>query len=346
MTLTRRSLIGASGAGIAIGVLDLASYPAAAHASSGGGEFSIVDRKTMPLTTYSADWSTQHTLSAPVYLELSQSAGSGGDFAATIAFDAGLFEPSETVDLFQGSSVRTVVVAVGATLPDGRAQATFGMDRGLGDDESSRVNFAIPLIRRQAYPSENSGAAAPLSLTVTSTTGVTTLVRQWVSIPGRSGLTPWAADVTAGWSEVPVIQAGKAVGYRFPSAIHILSVGPFAVPPGTLTVAVDPRAIATVGLLEATLDGVPIVVTTTSVSDKYTRELSMSIVSEIPAGSTVVLRIVGEGIPGDPALATTRHATALFTTAAGPLRPRRAGGIVELTDLTSSGNPLVPETAK
>jgi len=346
MSLTRRSLIGASGAGLALGVIGLAVEPAAASASSSPGSFAVVDRKTMPLTSYSPDWSSQHTISTPVYLELSHTSGVSGGFVATIAFDTRLFEAAETVDLFQGSSVRTLVLTAGPTLADGRGQVSFGMDRGLGNDEESTVSFAVPLNRRETYPAENFGASAPFSLTVTSPTGGETLVRQWVSIPGRSGLAPWAATLTAGWSDTIAAQAGKDVKYRYPSAIHVLSVGPHAVPPGVLTVAVDPRAVASLEVTEATLDGLPLAVSTTAATDRYSRQLTVAIPVEVPAGSTVIVRVAGVAVPGRPSLATARHATARFTSSADPARPRRAGGAVDLVDLTTSGNPLTPDSAK
>lgn len=117
------------------------------------------------------------------------------------------------------------------------------------------AQIALPLRDISLYPAEN--IAPTVVPTVTLFSDETRVLDSYGTDVATTSVigAAWGAELSCGWGRSDSVQGQGGSAYAYPRAVQVHSVGPGAVPPGTvLRVVVDPRIARPVELTSAGLD--------------------------------------------------------------------------------------------
>ncbi|AMM20046.1 hypothetical protein AX769_07550 [Frondihabitans sp. PAMC 28766] len=185
------------------------------------------------------------TVDVPQSITVTGVASSGASLTVEMSFDQHLFRPGGTAVASCGSRIMTAPV----TPITGGCRFEIRVPPGRGD-----VVVLLPLTVVSAYPHEDVGPVSPAVVTVSTAAGVVATLRANPSAP-IDAITA-GAELEVGWASTVVRDQGRKANYRVPSLIRCTSVGPLALPVGTMIeIATDKRLASPPRVVSVILDG-------------------------------------------------------------------------------------------
>ncbi|PPF21835.1 hypothetical protein [Rathayibacter rathayi] len=323
-----------------------ASAPPALAATIEPGEVTTLH---FPSADFSKRRSVAYSLSEQVRLSRPSA------IRVVVEYDSRLFRATESAVVSHGEHFTSCPTERSERQAPDRSSASYSVPDLSDGDSSPLLCVGVPLSIRDAYPAENIDAPLPLSVTIQDEAGAVLASIEWSADEAPAVAAAWGVELDASWGTVGGSDSKSK--YRVPRSIRCTSVGPAAVPAGSvLTVEFDARMIAACSVAGVTPvpaqpqgdDGagkpsalVPWDSSALDIVESATgerRTLRITLNRAIDAGAS--LDVAVSASPVDPvpaAVSSVVYASAAFSGPAGA----RTTGRSSATDLTYSGLPQV-----
>ncbi|PPF24654.1 hypothetical protein C5D07_04525 [Rathayibacter tritici] len=322
-----------------------ASAPPALAATIEPGEVTTL---SFPSADFAKRRSVAYSLSEQVRLSRPSA------FRVVVEYDSRLFSAMESVVVSHGDHYESCPTERSQQQPPNRSSVSYSVPDLSDGDSSPLLCVGVPLTTRDAYPEENIDAPLPISVTIQDEAGAVLASVEWSADEAPAAAAAWGVELDASWGTVGGPDSRST--YRVPRSIRCTSVGPAAVPAGSvLTVDLDARVIAACSVagvtpVPAQLQGddgsgrpnalVPWDSSALDVAESATgerRTLRITLNRAIDAGASLDVAVSTSPANPVPTVASVVYASAVFSGPAGA----RATGRYGVTDLTCSGSPQV-----
>jgi hypothetical protein len=353
--VTRRQLLGVATLGAAMPFVvgaagdEPAAPPTRASSEDGestspGLEMTSVEFRTIGV--FAAGFTSEDTIRCPRSITLSNI--DAESLSLSLEFDPRLYDVSDGATLIDDDGTLYIETPAPTIISPSRSVLTLQIDRAARRQGDAEVS--IPLAPADRYPAEDLAPVTDTTVTVSSA-GDSVVRATW----GTTSTTPlsrvWGAEVSAGWADVAVSQAGATRQYRVPTTIRCRSVGPQAIPERTVvTVTLDGAITSPPVLASVMIDDEPAELARFGTSlrrDGGAYLFDVTMPDEVAAQSTLMLVFVDpvRRARTEPRVDSLHVATVTLRAPESATERRRSTTSDFAVDISSSGNPLAPDAA-
>lgn len=353
--VSRRQLLGVATLGAAmpfvVGAAGDASTGAPARASSKDDESTppglrITSEDFRTIGVFAAGFTSEDTIRRPGSIVLSNI--DAESLSLSLEFDPRLYDVSDGVTLTNDDGTLYIETPALTVISPSRSVLTFQIDAAaMGQDDAE---VSIPLAPADRYPAEDLAPVTDTTVTVSSA-GDAVVRETWGTISSTPLSRAWGAEVSAGWADVAVSQAGATRQYRVPTVIRCRSIGPQAIPErAVVTVTLDGAITSPPVLTSVMIDDEPAELARFGTSlrrDGGAYLFDVTTPDEVAAQSTLMLVFVDPVRRGrtEPRVDSLHMATVTLRAPENAAERRRTTTSDSAVDISSSGNPLAPDAA-